>query len=387
MVIDERAEGPFGPYFVNQNIGRLMLRGEIQRHPRRGYTSSAGWQTFAYDDEYSMLIWAAPGVPEMFRERKLGRVILPEGEQGLPVPRDWDDVLALYISGQAFAYDGDFYLLPRTKFLYNSFDYERSGQEPLSIFVGYRGHAHSYPLILTPSVLRDAGNDMSSYMKYKSKEGYAGNLLREAYWNHGHRVLQDLQACGILQHHKTIGNTDILDLSYEPDIAKAFALSDHTEREYVPKAWRDEEDYSYVYKFIVRVVGGTPKPIELPPPYKGSLPLLPFNICPLSSATELAERDRGFGVWGFGVNDADNFGMALNITELRYHPESSPHGWDVIGGPLLEGAELAREMTTRQRRELLGLPPEPRWLDEVLREVRKRVADRFDLSLPSEPIY
>jgi hypothetical protein len=298
-ILDGEREGSFGPYFLNEEIGRLMPFEEIRRDPVEGYEPSPGWQPLAKSGSYTVMLWASPRLPEIFHAKKLRRVILPEGAERLSVLNDWSDAVRLYISGDGFFFEEDFYLLPKKLFKFNIFNYKRPGKEPLQVFVGYRGHSHSYSQVLTPSALRDTTGDyLPKYLEYKAREGYAGNLLREAYWRYGHRILQDLQAYGILQHHKAIGDTDILDLSYEPDVAKLFALSDLTPAgNYVAKSWTDVEDYSCIYKVVVRVIGGTSEPIDLPP--YSPLNILPFNICPLSSATEVAARDCGFGVWAW----------------------------------------------------------------------------------------
>jgi hypothetical protein len=78
--------------------------------------------------------------------------------------------------------------------------------------------------------------------------------------------------------------------------------------------------------------------------------------------------------------------MILSVTEWRYHPKSFPNGWDSLGGPIIESLDAVRTMETDERMDLLGLPPEPSWLEDVLREVRQRVADRFKVAVPQEPI-
>jgi FRG domain len=257
IVLSGAEEGDFGLYRFDPDTRRLMIDGERPRPSVHGYTGSPGWKTLATQMEYETRIWeapgetriwAAPGVIEMFQEQKKTVVISPEGEKPT-TPRNWNDVLRLYINGKAFVHERNIYLLPDREFALNSFNYERPNGEPLTVFVGYRGHAHPYPLVITPSLLHGpAGADRSRYLHYKVREGYATNLLREAYWRHKRKVLQDLEACGILQHHKTIGPTDLLDLSYDLDVAKAFALSDYIRGKYTEKKWLGPEDYSCVYK-------------------------------------------------------------------------------------------------------------------------------------------
>jgi hypothetical protein len=375
-ILDGEDPDDCGPYIVNPKLRRLMLLGEIRAHPRSGYTRSDGFQSPAGSGTEYGRFWAGPGMLEMFRNRKVGYVRVPEGEDVVP-PNDWADLWRIYTSGEGFPYEGDFYMLPRTEYEQNTMTHHPPGKKPFSIFVGYRGQSHPYPNVLTPSAVRGLPpGDPTSYLRaYMTCEGYATDLLREAYFRLREQPLQDLQAIGILQHHKII-NTSVLDLSYDLEVAKLFALVNLGEGNNVQvKSWRHEHDYSSVFKVIVRLLDRDGEPLELPAPYRGQLQLLPFNICPLSAVTDTADRERGFGAWGFGENDLDKFGTVLNITEWRYHPTSNPNGWDGIGG--VPDARLLAESTWLERRRLLGLAPEPRWLEELELDIRRRVARRF----------
>jgi hypothetical protein len=374
-ILDGENPDHCGPYILSPKWRRLMLPGEIRDRPVSGYTPSDRFQVLSGGGGEDRRFWAGPGMLEMFSRRRVGYVRVPDGEDVI-TPNDWTDLWRAYASGQGFPYEGDFYMLPHKKYEQNTFTYNLPGRK-FSVFVGYRGHSHPYPNVLTPSVFRGLRpGDTEPYLEYKRREGYATDLLREAYFRLREQPLLDVQAVGILQHHKTIGDTDVLDLTYDVDTAKLFALIDLVDGNNIyPKSWRGEDDYSSVYKIIVRPLGGDDPPLELPPPYQGHLQLLPYNIVPLSAVAETGDLERGFGAWGFGPGDLDNFGTVLNITEWRYHPTSNPHGWGAIGG--VPDVEQLAESTWRERQQLLGLAPESPWLEELLSDVRTRMASRL----------
>jgi hypothetical protein len=214
---------------------------------------------------------------------------------------------------------------------------------------------------------------MDQYLEYKRMEGYACDLLREAYYRTRGDFLQHLQTQGILQHHKTIGDTDVLDLSWASEMAKVFALFELHGETFSPKDWTEDDDYSCIYQIVVRVLGAGREP--LPELLQGrSITLLPYNVYPLDMATESARRERGFGIWGLGPNDLDNYGMILNVTEWRFHPRTDPDGWRALGGPELIALD---EDESRRGDPQQILPPEPEWLDDLLADVRERVEQRF----------
>ncbi|WP_433305443.1 hypothetical protein ACQP2F_18085 [Actinoplanes sp. CA-030573] len=364
--------GDCGPYVVNDNLRRLMVLGEIHAQPEGGYPFSDGFQVLPGGRR----IWAGPGMVDMFRNKKIGLVRAPENED-LGAPSDWFELQRLYATGEGFPYEGDFYLLPNRKYRENMFTHHPPGRESFTTFVGYRGHAHPFPTVLTPSALRHIRpGEVEPYLAYKRVEGYATNLLREAYLRLRDQPLLDLQAVGILQHHHTIGATDVLDLTYDIEVAKLFALVDFEplSDDGQIKEFRGEDDYSSVFQIVVRSLGRD-QPMDLPPPYQGRLQLLPYNVFPLSVVTESADRERGFGVSGFGPDDMDNYGTVLNITEWRYHPRSNPEGWDAIGG--VPDVQRLAPATWAEKRRLLGLAPDAHWLEDLLSDVRQRVWSRF----------
>jgi hypothetical protein len=63
-----------------------------------------------------------------------------------------------------------------------------------------------------------------------------------------------------------------------------------------------------------------------------------------------------------------------------------PNGVGFARRAFRKSQNAVRSMETDERMDLLGLPPEPSWLEGVLREVHKRVADRFKAAIPQDPI-
>src|SRR5215469_3386676 len=152
------------------------------------------------------------------------------------------------------------------------------------------------------------------------------------------------------------GPTDILDLSYDVNVAKWFALNvwDETSRCYRQKSFAERidpnkayDEYSLVYTVVARSIGTFVPPeirTELAhfdqltlKPWNGddivnedSKLLPPRNLSPLWSTR--AERQSGFGLAGVGPHDDDAWGSVLSISEYPFHPTFSPDGWDRIGG-------------------------------------------------------
>jgi hypothetical protein len=170
-------------------------------------------------------------------------------------------------------------------------------------------------------------------------------------------LLTEVQAGGILQHYGIIGPTDVLDLSYDVNIAKWFALNvwDRDKCAYTPKIFREHSDEgkghdecSIVYTVTVRVIGShldptitqdfltrshtSLMPWNLSSPSSVALLThsLPRNISPLWS--QRPARQSGFGLRGIGPEENDAFGSVLGIVEHRFHPTFAPDGWNRIGG-------------------------------------------------------
>jgi hypothetical protein len=375
-IIDRDDDRDFGPYHVNPSQRRLMLVEEIRRTKVGAEpTPSRGWTTIRRGS-LEARIWCAPGAEIFFAEGKVRRFVFPVSGEREVIPKGFEQTLLLVLNGSAFVFDGDVFILPHGRFGSGVIRYERPNADPVTVFVGYRGHAYTYPTILSPSILRaeTAGANTSRYLRYKEIEGYAGDLLRQGYFRYREDALQDLQVRGILQHHKVIGATDILDLTYDVERARAYALNSGDSS-------GNCDDYAFIYQIVIRVLGGTRKP--LPCTFRGRpVKLLPWNICPLSMVSELAEGDRGFGVSHLGPIDRDNYGMVLNVTTWRYHPRVALDGWsDLLIDRTTMGISAVSAISQLETASPFMVPPEPMWLEDLLGDVKHRVANRFGNTL------
>ena len=276
---------------------------------------------------------------------------------------------------------------PESVFQRNSFTYERTPWGRLTVFVGFRGHVHPYSTVLTPSRLR-THPPLKEYLAYKVMEGYAGDLLREGYYRHRGKELLDLQVRGILQHHKTIGSTDVLDLTYDTELARRYALHKQTGHPWPRKSEPFKPgDYSSIHQVVVRLLGHSDEP--LPILFHGEqIRFAPFNICPLESVTEYAQSDRGFGISHLGPEDNDPFGMIMNVTEWRYHPTEDPAGWRDLPAwqshPRVRYSPSGEVLDTA---DLLGEPPGLGWLKQLLSEIRWRVERRFRVRVREPQVW
>jgi hypothetical protein len=196
--------------------------------------------------------------------------------------------------------------------------------------------------------------------------------------------MTDIQARGILQHHKIEidrelnGNTDILDLSYDINIAKWFALNSWNRKigKFEKKKFKETEfekayeETSLVYQVVTRVIGGMDK--ILPIQFNGiDIQLVPWNLSPLWS--ERPERQKGFGISDIGPGDFDKNGAIMNIVEHRYHPKFFPNGWDKIGGTDLQlfGESYSIEMDTSHLESQI-LPKEKEWFVELKKTIERK---------------
>src|SRR5262249_39713356 len=110
--------------------------------------------------------------------------------------------------------------------------------------------------------------------------------------------------------------------------------------------------------------------------------LLPWNICPLSMVSELAEGDRGFGVSHLGPIDRDNYGMVLNVSTWRYHPRVAPDGWsNLLIDRAAMGLSAVSAISQLETASPFMVPPEPMWLEDLLGDVKHRVVNRFGNTL------
>lgn len=369
----------FSPFVPDPESGRLLLINEMrrQRHDGSGFpiAPSRGW----IELEPGIAIWCALGAEHILAGHKLPvKVVSPVGGR---IDLSHQIILGLISSGTAFAFCGDLFLLPKERPAMNCFVYELN-PEPLDVFIGYRGHTRRYDEILSPGVYRrHNAPSPDAFARYKRRAIYAGNVVKQTFWEEQAVALDDVRACGILQHHETVGPTDILDLSYDLNVAKWFSLNrwDQATRRYVPKVFRRHandddmlDEASYIYTVIVRALGATKGP--LPEKIRGlDVGLLPWNLNPLWSTRP--EAQRGFGVWGLGVDDFDKFGAVLSVVEARYHPHGAEHGWDHLGGPLLTlyGTTYGALEDSSSLQDLL-FPPEEPWLANALAVARVGIA-------------
>jgi hypothetical protein len=381
---DDRKRMGFGPFYVDPGGRLLLLLESIIRSPKPGarvpstwpIDAAPGWVTIPIGPGWSFEDWCSLSSEWVFESpdptvRRV--VIVPEtlsAERKSYVEERLDEPLELLHSGEAFAFHGMLFILPEIPpFVMNSFVFHPQGYEPLNVFVGYRGHTRPYSEVITPGVYRahNHPND-ESQARYHNKARIARNVVKQLAFERENVCLSEVQAMGVLQHYGLIGPTDILDLSYDLNVAKWFSLNswDQTRTCWLPKKFAHHTDEgeahdesSVVYTVIARLLS-TPLPagsllelanrsgvtlLPLIPPSTGAPALtdesLPRNISPLWS--ERASRQSGFGLRGVGPGEYDSWGSVLGIVEHRFHPTFWPNGWDRIGGPqlYLNGAQFS----------------------------------------------
>jgi hypothetical protein len=93
---------------------------------------------------------------------------------------------------------------------------------PYTLSVAYRGCDAHYEYPLRASAFRRFNNaaDAESYDKLK---GFAANLLTELIWSVHRVAIHPTEAESLIQHYKLLPWTYMTDLSYDANIAKAFA--------------------------------------------------------------------------------------------------------------------------------------------------------------------
>jgi hypothetical protein len=381
----ERARMGFGPYHVEPEGHLGLFLETIDRTPKPGADvpprwpigRAPGWQRLRIDEEWSLNVWCALGgewilhPPDTSRTRSVFfSDCLPDNAE-TRIHERINNPLELLSSGDAFAFCGSLFILPDSPFVMNSFWFHPKGHEPLGVFVGFRGHTKPYAEVITPGVFRAMNNPTEENCKlYSTKARIARNVTKQIMYETENIILTQVQAGGILQHYGIIGPTDILDLSYDVNIAKWFALNvwDRDKRAYTPKLFREHSDggkghdeCSIIYTVMVRVVGTQLDPTivqdflrrsntSLMPWDLSSSSLvallthsLPRNVSPLWS--QRPARQSGFGLRGIWPREDDAFGSVLGIVEHRFHPTFAPDGWNRIGGAqvLLDGTRYSWE--------------------------------------------
>ncbi len=384
----ELAKMGFGQFFVNPNTRRLTLIND-SLHPKHRNSfpiqPSLGWQKF--DDKF--LLWCPLGGEKVLTGESYPDIVHRHSDYSITEEEikslSKKDIFYLIANGLAFTFCGRLFLLPENQFEKNSFNYEIPNHERLSVFVGYRGHSSNYAEIVTPSLLRKINSPTKEkFHRYKKLEAYGTNLVKQAFLERDNIYMTDIQARGILQHHKIEidrelnGNTDILDLSYDINIAKWFALNSWNRKigKFEKKKFKETEfekayeETSLVYQVVTRVIGGMDK--ILPKQFNGiDIQLVPWNLSPLWS--ERPERQKGFGISDIGPGDFDKNGAIMNIVEHRYHPKFFPNGWDKIGGTDLQlfGESYSIEMDTSHLESQI-LPKEKEWFVELKKTIERK---------------
>ena len=111
--------------------------------------------------------------------------------------------------------------------------------------------------------------------------------------------------------------------------------------------------------------------MDIRPFPSGPLHLLPWNV-DLLYVSELPKRQSVFGVADIGPGQFDRYGAVLNVTEYRYHPVAFPDGWEGIGGPTIT---IHDGIYADDSPALFHyfFPGEESWLQEIIREIPKRL--------------
>jgi hypothetical protein len=284
----ERAGMGFGPFHVEPEGHLGLFLEAIDRTPKPGAVvpgrwpvgRAPGWQELPINEEWSLSIWCALGGEWVLQSIDSSRKIQVHvsdslsGDDKAHICERLHEPLELLTSGEAFAFCGRLFILPDDPFVMNSFTFHPQGHEPLDVFVGFRGHTQPYPEVITPSVFRAINNPSDeSRNLYARKARVGSNVVKQIMYEAENVVLTEVQARGILQHYGIIGPTDILDLSYDVNIAKWFSLNiwDKQRRAYTPKIFREHQDEgkghdecSVIYTVIVRVMMIHFDPVVMP---------------------------------------------------------------------------------------------------------------------------
>ena len=315
------------------------------------------------------------------------RIPVHPGSSTLRV-ESYDDVLRALVERKAFAFCDQLFLLPddEREFTLNSIRYHVEGKDPLPVFIGYRGQTGRHPETLSPGLYRTRNKPTrAANEQWVRKSRILGNVLKQRFFEKHNKPLTEIEAVGVMQHHYLIGPTDLVDLTFDVNVAKWFALNEwRKDREYRAKRFvaRSHEEAlreaSRILFVVVRPIGSVPLTEDewrrshtgLSPTiwegYAETEELTQFetpasNLAPLWST--YPKRQRGFGLRGIGPMDSDPNGAVLAAWEYLYHPDHFPDGWDRFGGPglTLDGQVFAEGDDSAHLSQYL-FPDPPDWL-------------------------
>ena len=301
-----------------------------------------------------------------------------------------------YLVAMHFRFGERVFVLPNLeKFKMNSINYHIPDMDDLCIFVGYRGNTHRYLEPLTPGIFRKRNNPSKINLdKWERRSRIAGNVLKQRFLECEKKPLTELQALGIMQHHYAIGPTDLLDLTFDVNIAKWFALNQMEQGKYVKKKFiaknreASKKEASQILTVVVRPLGARPIDEEYSEFFTRGLSLYwwdgtgaegvpqsefpPYNLGPLWS--EYPRRQKGFGLHGVGSQDTDKWGSVLMVTEHLFHPKFHKDGWEKIGGPeiVIDRKKFSFDEDSSHMAEFL-FPDPPNWFNKILDEVRNTI--------------
>ena len=393
----ERANcSDFNPYLVTPE-GHLSLLVESLRQSGRQAEwptgPAPGWARTHIDDANEVLYWRALGSDFLFGQSQPGRTPVHVGASTFRV-ESREDVLRALSERRAFAFCNQLFLLPDDErdFTMNSFRYHVEGKDPLPVFVGYRGQTGGHPEMLSPGLYRTRNEPTpAANEQWVRKSRILGNVLKQRFFEKHNKPLTEIEAVGIMQHHYLIGPTDLVDLTFDVNVAKWFALNEWTnDREYRAKRFvaRTEQEAfreaSRILVVAVRPIGSVPlTEDEWRRIHAGISPTIwegyaeteelsqfetpPSNLAPLWST--YPRRQRGFGLRGIGPSDTDPNGAVLAAWEYLYHPNYFPDGWDRFGGPeiTLDGRVFAESEDSAHLSQYL-FPDPPDWLTATTKE-------------------
>lgn len=266
MAGQARGRATFGPYLVTPE-GSLRLPLEMLRvdGPGRWPIGEApGWKTLDLPDGSQHVHWLALGSEYFFRGEQPTVAYAPSFHHLAGTRGGGLNALRHVLRGEAFAFSGRFFALPEaTQFVMNSFEYHIDDMETLGVFVGFRGHSKRFSEVLTPGLYRAHQNpSKEKHADWMKRSRVASNVLKQRFLEHENKPLTDLEAAGILQHHYIIGPTDVVDLTFDVNVAKWFSLNQFVDGTYRPKVFRETrepkdamKEASCVYTVTVRLIG------------------------------------------------------------------------------------------------------------------------------------